>query len=96
MSGIEVTQAPVRDGSPTRVLILTMQTDDESLLAAVRVGAAGYILKGAHRQEVIRAVTAVAGGEAVFGAPVASRILAQLTGQGERRRRAPVPAAQRA
>lgn len=82
ISGIEVTHALARDHPDVRVLILTMQADDESLFAAVRAGAAGYLLKGAHRQEVIRAVTAVASGEAVFGAPVASRILAQLTGQG--------------
>ncbi|WP_298885172.1 response regulator transcription factor [uncultured Serinicoccus sp.] len=82
LSGIEVTQAVVRDHPSVRVLILTMQADDESLFAAIRAGAAGYLLKGAHRQEVIRAVTAVADGEAVFGAEVAHRILAQLTGDG--------------
>lgn len=90
MSGIEVTRAVARDHPAVRVLVLTMQADDESLFAAVRAGAAGYLLKGAHRQEILRAVGAVADGEAVFGAPVASRILAQLTGQG-RTRSAVVP-----
>ncbi|SOC53758.1 response regulator transcription factor [Ornithinimicrobium cerasi] len=82
VSGIEVTRILAQEHPEVRVLVLTMQADDESLFAAVRAGAAGYLLKGAHRQEVIRAVTAVAGGEAVFGAPVAGRILGQLTGQG--------------
>lgn len=82
ISGLEVTRAVARDHPDVRVLILTMQADDESLFAAVRAGASGYLLKGAQRQEVLRAVTAVAQGEAVFGAPVASRILAQLTGRG--------------
>ncbi|MGD8201324.1 response regulator [Ornithinimicrobium sp. W1679] len=91
MSGIEVTRAVARDHPAVRVLVLTMQADDESLFAAVRAGAAGYLLKGAHRQEVLRAVGAVADGEAVFGAPVASRILAQLTGQGTGGADAPFP-----
>ena len=82
LSGIEVTQAVASDYPSVRVLILTMQADDESLFAAVRAGAAGYLLKGAHRQEIIRAVTGVAAGEAVFGSDVAHRVLAQLTGDG--------------
>jgi DNA-binding NarL/FixJ family response regulator len=62
----------------TRVLILTMYDDDENVLAALRAGAYGYVLKGATPDEIIAAVRAVARGEAVFGAGVAVRMLEQF------------------
>jgi DNA-binding NarL/FixJ family response regulator len=62
-------------GLATRVLVLTMSGDDESVLAALRAGARGYALKSAAPEEIIAAVRAVARGEAVFGAGVAERIL---------------------
>jgi DNA-binding NarL/FixJ family response regulator len=65
-------------GLGTRVLILTMYDDDENVFAAMRVGAYGYVLKGAEPQEIIAAVRAVAHGEAVFGAGVAARMLSHF------------------
>lgn len=62
----------------TRVLILTMFDDDENVLSALRAGAYGYTLKGAAPDEILAAVRAVARGEAVFGAGVASRMLDQF------------------
>ena len=62
----------------TAVLVLTMYDDDASLFAVLRAGARGYILKGAHQAEFIAAIRAVAGGEAVFGAQVADRVLAHF------------------
>ena len=62
-------------GLPTRVLILTMSDDDESVFAALRAGAFGYTLKGSGPDELVAAVRAVARGEAVFGAGVAGRML---------------------
>lgn len=59
----------------TRVLILTMSADDESVFAALRAGASGYTVKGAGPDEVVAAVRAVARGEAVFGSGVAGRML---------------------
>lgn len=56
------------------VLVLTMHADDESLIAALRAGARGYLVKGADRAELIRAILAVADGQAVYGAGVAGRI----------------------
>ena len=44
-----------------------MYDDDESVFAAVRAGARGYLLKGAQRAELLRAIRAVAAGEAIFG-----------------------------
>jgi DNA-binding NarL/FixJ family response regulator len=57
------------------VVILTMHEDDEALFAALRAGARGYLLKGANRTEITRAILAVAAGEAVYGAAVARRIV---------------------
>src|SRR3954471_10107873 len=61
------------------VLVLTMFEDDESVFAAMRAGARGYLIKGADSPEVIRAIEAVAGGEAIFGPSVAQRVLGYLT-----------------
>ena len=61
------------------VLVLTMTDDDRTLSRAVHAGAKGYLLKGATKEEIVRAVTAVAAGEAIFGPAVARRVLAQLT-----------------
>ena len=63
----------------TPVCVLTMFSDDDSLFAAVRAGARGYLLKGAEQEEIERAVRGVAAGEAVFGPGVAQRVLRQLT-----------------
>ena len=63
----------------TAVCVLTMYDDDDSLFAAMRAGARGYLLKGAEQEEIARAVRGVAAGEAVFGPGVAQRVLAQLT-----------------
>lgn len=62
-------------GLTTRALILTMYDDDENVLAALRAGAYGYVLKGAGPDEIVAAVRAVARGEALFGAGIAGRML---------------------
>ncbi|MFW6869428.1 response regulator [Nocardioides sp. CPCC 206347] len=62
------------------VLVLTMHEDDESVLAALRAGARGYLLKGAERAELVRAIESVAAGDAVYGQSVANRIIALLSG----------------
>ena len=66
------------------VLVLTMHEDDASLFGALRAGARGYLLKGADREEIVRAVLAVAGGDAVYGGAVARRVVDALTGTGAR------------
>ena len=62
------------------VLVLTMHEDDEALFGALRAGARGYLLKGADREEIVRAVLAVACGDAVYSAAVARRIVDFFTG----------------
>ncbi|MGN6610181.1 MAG: response regulator [Angustibacter sp.] len=79
-SGVETTRELVRLHPDLRVLVVTMLEDDDSVVASVRAGARGYLLKGATPVEVERAVRAVANGEVILGPAVAARALAQLTG----------------
>ncbi|MFI6481736.1 response regulator [Nonomuraea sp. NPDC050663] len=76
--GLTVTARMRGAGLATRALILTMDGGDENVLAALRAGAHGYVLKGADGEAIVAAVRAVARGEAVFGAGVAGRVLAHF------------------
>lgn len=67
------------------VLVLTMHEDEDSLIAALAAGARGYLLKGADRDELVRAILGVAAGDAVYGAAVARRIVNHYTGAAHRR-----------
>lgn len=75
LSGLAATREITRVAPDVAVLMLTMFDDDDSVFAAMRAGARGYVLKGAQQDEIIRAIQAVAAGEAVFGPPVARRML---------------------
>jgi DNA-binding NarL/FixJ family response regulator len=74
LNGVEATQRIVATSPHIRVLVFTMFDDDDSVFAAMRAGARGYLLKGAGRDEIIRAINAVARGEAIFGPGIAHRI----------------------
>jgi DNA-binding NarL/FixJ family response regulator len=78
-NGIDATRQIVTQRPEIGILVLTMYDDDETVFAALRAGAHGYLLKGAEQDEVVSAVIAVARGEAIFGAAVASKILAYFT-----------------
>ncbi|TYL51522.1 response regulator transcription factor [Nocardioides sp. BGMRC 2183] len=80
LDGIEATRFLVRRDPGLRVVMLTMNEDDETLLAAVRAGAVGYLLKGAGADEVERAIRAAAEGGMVFGAALAARVAAFFAG----------------
>ncbi len=83
LTGVEVTRR-LREVAPdTRVLVLTMIEADETVLAAIRAGAWGYLLKGAGQDEIERAVRSVAGGQVVYGAGVAERVMAFFTARTE-------------
>lgn len=75
MNGIEATRRILRDDPQARVIVLTMYEDDESVFAAMRAGARGYLLKGARQQELLRALDTANGGGAIFSPTVAERIL---------------------
>jgi len=74
-SGIEAIGQISRSSPHIAVLVLTMLEDHDSLFAAMRAGARGYLVKGATQEEILGAILAVSRGEAVFGPAVASRVL---------------------
>jgi DNA-binding NarL/FixJ family response regulator len=76
LNGIEATRRIVAASPHVAVVILTMLDDDDSVFAALRAGARGYLLKGADHEEIRRAVHAAAAGEAIFGTGLAARVLA--------------------
>jgi DNA-binding NarL/FixJ family response regulator len=75
LNGIEATRRIVHDSPHIRVLIVTMFEDDSSVLAAMRAGARGYLLKGATHAEMARALRAVGEGEAIFSPAIAARLM---------------------
>lgn len=86
VDGIEATRQVRLLAPSTAVIVLTMFEDDLSVFAAMRVGASGYLLKGAEQDEIVRALRAVAAGEAIFGPPVARLVLAHFaSGDGSAR-----------
>lgn len=76
LSGIEATRRILASSPHIGVLVLTMFEDDDSVFAAMRAGAKGYLLKGAAQGEIVRAIQAVGGGDAIFGPAIAERIVA--------------------
>jgi DNA-binding NarL/FixJ family response regulator len=80
VDGIEATRRLLQGSPHMGVLVLTMFDDDESVFLAMRAGARGYLVKGAPRDEIVRAVHAVAAGEAIVGPAIARRIQDYLAG----------------
>lgn len=76
LSGVEATRRVLELAPHTAVLIVSMVDDDDSVFAALTAGARGYLLKGATAEDITAALRTVAGGGAVFGAGIASRMLA--------------------
>jgi DNA-binding NarL/FixJ family response regulator len=74
MNGIEATRQIVDAAPHTAVVALTMFDDDDNVAAAMKHGAAGYLLKGARQDQIRRAVHAANAGEAIFDAPIARRL----------------------
>ncbi len=75
LNGIEATRRVVTAAPAIGVVVLTMFEDDDAVFAAMRAGARGYVLKGADRDEILRAVHAVGRGEAMFGPAIAGRLV---------------------
>ena len=75
LNGIEATRKISQANPQVNVLVLTMFEDDDSVFAAMRAGAKGYLLKDSGGEGVVHAIRAVASGEAVFGPGVAERII---------------------
>jgi DNA-binding NarL/FixJ family response regulator len=76
INGIEATREILHASPHIGVLVVTMFEDNDSVFAAMRAGALGYLLKDARGEEVLRAIRAVNDGEAIFGPGVAQRLIA--------------------
>jgi DNA-binding NarL/FixJ family response regulator len=79
VDGIDATRQITTVSPHIAVLMLTMLRDDDTVFAAMRAGAKGYLMKEADHDEVSRAVLAAADGQALFGAAVAERMLSFFT-----------------
>ena len=75
INGIEATRRIVQTSPEVSVVVVTMFGDEDSVFAAMRAGARGYVLKGADAEEVMKVLRAVAEGEAYFGPEIAKRIM---------------------
>jgi DNA-binding NarL/FixJ family response regulator len=75
MNGIEATRRVVEHNPGIGVVMLTMFGDDDSVFAAMRAGARGYVLKGADAEEVLKVLRAVEKGEAYFGPEIAKLLM---------------------
>jgi DNA-binding NarL/FixJ family response regulator len=81
LDGVTATRRLLEAVPGLPILVLTMHEDDEHVFAALRAGALGYIVKGSDGEEIVRAVRAVASGDAVYGGSVARRIVAFYSGR---------------
>ncbi len=75
VSGIEAARRIIQTSPHISILMLTMFQNDDSIFAAMRAGARGYLLKGADQDEMLRAIRAVASGEAIFSRTIAQRLI---------------------
>ncbi len=89
LGGIEATRRILERTPETGILVVTMVEDDDSVFAAMRAGARGYLLKGADRDEMLLALRAVARGEAVFGPGIARRLIQYFSSPAPAQTRAP-------
>jgi DNA-binding NarL/FixJ family response regulator len=80
INGIEATRRILYTSPHISMLVLTMFDDDDSVFAALRAGARGYLLKGALKAEILRAIRGVASGEAIFGPAIAKRLMTFFAG----------------
>lgn len=79
-SGVAATRELLARRPGIGVLVVTMMDDDDSVVAALRAGARGYLLKGAGPAEIERAIRAVAAGEVLLAPGVAARAMPLITG----------------
>jgi DNA-binding NarL/FixJ family response regulator len=75
LNGIEATRQIIQTHPEIGILVITMFDDDDSVFAAMRAGARGYLLKDADREELVRAIIAVQRGEAIFSPAIAQRMI---------------------
>lgn len=81
VDGLAAIRRLTAHGADRRILVVTMFADDDSVFAALRAGALGYVLKDTEDTEMTRAILAVANGEAIYSPAVATRIMAFFAGR---------------
>jgi DNA-binding NarL/FixJ family response regulator len=91
LDGIEATRFITGRQPGVRVVMLTMNEDDDTVLSAIRAGASGYLLKGSGADEVHNAVRAAASGGMVFGAALAGRVATFFSGAARATTELPFP-----
>ena len=74
-NGIEAARQILATSPHIGILMFTMFEDDDTVFAALRAGARGYLLKGSTKAEIIGAIESIHRGEAIFGAPIAKRVM---------------------
>ena len=79
INGIEATRRIYRTSPNINILVLTVFEDDTSVFPAIRAGARGYLLKNTEQDELLRAISIVAGGGAIFSPGIAQKVLGYLT-----------------
>jgi DNA-binding NarL/FixJ family response regulator len=80
LNGVEATARIVQSSPHIGILVLSMMEDEDSVFAAVRAGARGYLLKGARRGEIMRSLDAVGAGDVIFGPGIAERMMTYFRG----------------
>jgi DNA-binding NarL/FixJ family response regulator len=75
VNGVEASRRILATSPHISILVLTMFEDDDSVFAALQAGARGYLLKGAPKAEILRAIRGVGQGEAIFGPSIAQRLM---------------------
>jgi len=90
LNGIEATRRILADNPNANILVLTM-FDDDTVFAAIRAGARGYLLKGSEGEETLRAIRAVAGGEAIFSPNIAARLMQHFANEPQTSAASPSP-----
>ena len=73
--GLSAIRQIVQTSPHIRILVVTMFQDDDSVFAAMRAGARGYVLKDMHDEDIARAILAVGNGEAIFSPAIAERMM---------------------
>jgi len=91
VNGIDATRQIVHTSPHIAILVLTMVDDDESLFAAMQAGARGYLLKGASKSEMLRAIRDVAAGAAIFSPAIAGRMITYFSQIHQQRQTYPFP-----
>ena len=82
MSGIDMVQQMVSKELPTKTIMLSMHDSDEYILQSINAGADGYLLKGASKEEFLKALTVVSNGEKYFSGDVSSILIKKIKSEG--------------